>query len=149
MDWSGRGQVLLLFQSTVPGIMIGALFDANSGFFRCCILRRYWGCIDALWGCTAALITFFSALILADGQLHPVLLAGVLFGFIAEHYTIGRLVRFCVHGICVGIQKCGRLVWRFCWKIWTDAIKRLKSRKKQEKTRCFFKKALAISSNKK
>lgn len=149
MDWNAREQLLLLLHSAIPGIIIGILFDANSGFLQCYALRRCSGFIDALWGSTAALITFFSALVLADGQLHPVLLVGILFGFLAEHYTIGRLIRFCAYSICANIQKFGRLWQCFCSKIWIVVSKRIKSRKKQEKTRYFFKKALAISTNKK
>lgn len=95
MDWSGREQLQLLLESMVPGMLIGACFDCDNGLFH--KQTSFWRTLilDGLWGCIAALVTFFTALVLADGQLHPVLLLGILLGFLIERYTIGRFVCLC------------------------------------------------------
>jgi len=90
MEWSGEQQLGFLFSSAVLGMGIGLLFDVISGFWRGKKYQRQLYAADALLGVAAAVITFFGALIIMDGQLHPVLFCGILLGFFLEHYIIGR-----------------------------------------------------------
>ncbi len=107
MEWTGRQQLLFLLQSAGLGFLIGLLFEGITGIGRVC--RRRW-CVfvlDALFGLLAALITFFGALAIMDGQLHPLLFAGELVGFLAEHSSVGcvasravsTILRWCSRGL--------------------------------------------------
>ena len=63
--------------------------------------RRRWLWTDVFIGPVLAVITFFGALLICDGQLHPVVLLGVLAGMGVEHVSIGfgraicRVLRVC------------------------------------------------------
>lgn len=94
MEWSGEQQLGFLLRSAAVGIGIGLLFDVISGFWRGKKYRRQLYAADAILGVVAALITFFGALIIMDGQLHPVLFCGVLLGMLSEHYIVGRWLSF-------------------------------------------------------
>lgn len=104
MESGSQEQILLLLQAILPGIAIGVLFESHNGVMcRSSSVPRTF-CLDVLWGCSAALITFCAALALTDGQMHPVLLLGLLLGFLAERYTIGRLLRWAIEKAWVGMQ---------------------------------------------
>lgn len=90
MEWNGKQQLLFLIQSSVIGNIVGLLFDGISGYFRG---RSYRNCLfvaDVFLGLVAAIITFFGALVITDGYLHPVLFVGVGIGFVSEHYLLGQ-----------------------------------------------------------
>ncbi len=97
MEWNGKQQLLFLMQSSVIGIIVGLLFDGISGYFRG---RSYRNCLfvaDVLLGLVAAIITFFGALVITDGYLHPVLFVGSGIGFVSEHYLLGQWLSLWFH----------------------------------------------------
>ena len=80
----------VLFKSVIIGGLIGILLDAYSGFW---LGKRYRFTLfvsDVLFGVVAAMMTFFGALVVTDGYLHPVLVVGIVCGCVAEHWLIGR-----------------------------------------------------------
>ena len=87
-------QLNVLLQSTALGGGIGTLFDVCGGFWRGKKYRRQMFLTDVVLCALSAVITFFGALIVADGQLHPVLFVGILLGVVAEHYAVGRWLGF-------------------------------------------------------
>ncbi len=91
VEWTGSQQLLFLLQSGGLGFGLGFLFDVFTGLgrtgSRC---QRFW--LDSFFGILAALITFFGSLAIMDGVLHPLLFAGILVGFLAEHASVGWLV---------------------------------------------------------
>ena len=95
MEWSGQQQVQFLLQSIYLGTLQGLLLDFMTGFGSVSGRKR-WRWSDVLFGPLAALITFFGALIIMDGQLHPLLLFGVFLGMLLEHLTVGGMIRFSV-----------------------------------------------------
>ena len=90
MDGYGMQQFVVLLKSVVIGGVIGILLDAYSGFLREKRYRYSLFVSDVLFGLVAAMVTFFGALIVTDGYLHPVLMVGIGCGCIAEHWLIGR-----------------------------------------------------------
>ena len=98
MEWSGQQQIQFLMQSVVLGALQGLLLDVITG---CTYVggHRRWLWTDVLFGPLAGLITFFGALIIMDGQLHPVLLIGIFLGMLIEHVIIGSYVCRLVHYI--------------------------------------------------
>lgn len=93
MGWMGQEQVRLLLESGGLGLLLGVLFDV------CCALslgcgRRRWlrFAVDAAFGVPAALLTFYGALAIMDGRLHPLLFGGLAAGFWLQHRTVGRWV---------------------------------------------------------
>lgn len=97
VEWSGVQPLTFLLYSVLPGFIIGLLFDIGGGWWRGKKYRKRLWLADALLGLPAAIITLFGALIITDGQLHPTLFCGMLLGFLAEHYTCGRLLTFLLH----------------------------------------------------
>ena len=97
LEWTGQQQLLFFWQSTGLGMLVGLVFDITSGLCR--VIRRRWVVflLDALFGVQAALITFFGALAIMDGQLHPLLFAGALVGFVMEHTSVGVYIG---RGVC-------------------------------------------------
>ena len=91
MEWSGVQQLLILCKSVAIGCIIGVLFDICGGLGRGKTQRIQFA-MDVVLCVIAALITFFGALVVADGQLHPTLFVGVFGGCLAEHYTMGRVL---------------------------------------------------------
>lgn len=105
--------------------------------------RRKWLWTDMAFGPIAAVVTFFGALLICDGQLHPVVLFGVFSGMAVEHLTAGHLLRLMTVRIarfvrriarifCMGLQACGRFFGK-CRLI--DSEKRFCRGRKSEKTR--------------
>ena len=94
MEWTGQQQVAMLVQSCGVGLLLGVVYDiffsAGRRSTRPAVFIR-----DALFGLVAALITFFCALAITDGRMHPLLFAGSGLGMLAEHYSIGRVLRWC------------------------------------------------------
>ena len=100
LEWSGKQQAWFLLQSVGLGVLLGVSFDLLNGVCRA--IRRRWVVVllDALFGVFAALVTFFGALVMMDGQLHPLLFMGALFGFITEHSGIGTALSRFVCRLC-------------------------------------------------
>ncbi len=92
VEWTGTQQILCFLQSVILGAGLGFLFEMFSALVR--LSRSSVGrfILDAVYGVLAASITFFSALIITDGRLHPLLFTGSLCGFICEHYAVGRSI---------------------------------------------------------
>ena len=78
MGWMGREQVRLLLESGGLGLLLGVLFDVCCALSRACGRRRWlrFG-VDAAFGVPAALLTFYGALAIMDGRMHPLLFAGL------------------------------------------------------------------------
>ncbi len=93
MGWMGREQVRLLLESGGLGLLLGVLFDVCCALSRACGGRRRlrFG-VDAAFGVPAALLTFYGALAIMDGRMHPLLFAGMAVGFWLQHRTVGRWV---------------------------------------------------------
>lgn len=93
MGWMGREQVRLLLESGGLGLLLGVLFDVCCALSRACGGRRWlrFG-VDAAFGVPAALLTFYGALAIMDGRMHPLLFAGLAVGFWLQHRTVGRWV---------------------------------------------------------
>ena len=92
VEWTGDEQVLFYLLSMVSGVCIGVIFDVFTGWGRA---RRRVSCVfflDIMFCVLSALLTFGSALLIMDGQLHPLLLFGIFTGGVVEHYSIGRLI---------------------------------------------------------
>ena len=119
MEWTGQQQVWFLLQSIGVGALQGLLLDVATGFVPV-TRRKHWLWIDVLFGPAAAIITFCGALVVMDGQLHPLLLFGVFFGMGLEHILVGVWV-------CCAIRKGRRLLremqrqirhfWGFCMRL--------------------------------
>ena len=92
MEWGVGAQLPLLCQCAPIGACIGFFFDCMSGWLRHCSYRRRLFVADALFGGFAALVTFFGALVVLDGQMHPMLFFGVLIGFLVEHWVVGKWI---------------------------------------------------------
>lgn len=111
MGFTNAMQVRELFLSCGMGFLLGAYYD----LFR--ILRRvlrpgtvrvFWQ--DILFFVTAALMTFLFALAITDGVLRVYVFAGLILGFFAYRYTVGRaVVRFFTTVIALLTRVAGRL----------------------------------------
>lgn len=90
MEWMGESQLRLLAESGGLGLALGLLFDVFSAMARSC--RRRWlrFLVDSFFGVPAALLTFFGALAMMDGRMHPLLFGGMAVGFCLEHIAVGR-----------------------------------------------------------
>lgn len=121
LELTGWQQLSLCVQSLPWGMVIGVIFDVNSGIIRARNRDKWTVLLDAGFGVLAAVITFFGALVLLDGQMHPLLLFSILIGFLLEHYTFGRLLLSLLTRIwrCFGWVKrvCHSGFWRFFEKI--------------------------------
>lgn len=91
MEWTWQQQAHLFLQSGGVGFALGMVYDvfraAETG--RTARVRAF--VLDALFGVTAALVTFYAALAIMDGRLHPLLFAGCGIGFAAQRRSVGRL----------------------------------------------------------
>lgn len=92
MEWTVAHQIQFLFLSVIIGSVIGFLFELFGGFWRGKAYRRFLFVSDVFLCAFAAILTFFSALVLSNGQMHPVMHFGILLGLVVEHFTIGRVV---------------------------------------------------------
>ena len=135
MEWTGQQQILFLLQSMCLGVVQGVLFDIVTGIGRS--FSQSWRVIwDALLGPLTAIITFCGALIIMDGQLHPLLLGGSVIGMLLEHLTIGRWLSALVVVICRVPRMLFHFVYAFCSRLghfWRESVRT--SRKKLKKQR--------------
>lgn len=146
MEWSGRQQLWFLLQSVGLGYVEGLLLDTLTSFIpsvrRCDYLWT-----DVAFGPFAAVVTFFGALAIMDGQLHPLLLFGVFLGMLIEHVSLGILL----HKIVLKTRKRCDKMCRFLIQS-SECLKKVRIRDKKsfkkvennEKSASFFKKRLEI-----
>lgn len=137
-------QLGFVLKSMVLGCCIGCMLDISGGFWRG-KQYRYKMCIaDVICCIIAAVITFFGALVITDGQLHPVLFVGIFWGVLAEHFIIGRWLSLVVYKFHRFINalvskltlKCklfGQLVAPIFSNAWLKGRKRKKNAKNSEK----------------
>lgn len=147
MEWTWQQQAHLLLQSGGVGFALGMVYDvfraAETG--RTARVRVF--VLDALFGVTAALVTFYAALAIMDGRLHPLLFAGCGIGFAAQRRSIGRLTGRLWRRLFAALGRFSRGVGRRI-DDWSDSIRRRFSRlwvakssdlgKKDEKNRKKF-----------
>ena len=88
MEWTGQQQIQFLLRSFLLGCLLGFLLDILTGLVRISKHSR-WLWTDVLFGPLAAVITFCGALVIMDGQLHPLLFCGIALGMLTEHVTVG------------------------------------------------------------
>ena len=93
MNWLQFSPLSLrtLLYFVVIGLVLGLVFDVASGVGRT-LRRKLLFCLDVFLGPLFSLITFFSALVMTDGELPPLLFVGILFGFAIEHVSIGKWI---------------------------------------------------------
>ena len=105
MEWATVQQFPVLWKSILVGVIIGVPFDVYSGFWRGKRYRFPLFLSDCLFGALSAVITFFGALAISDGYLHPMIFMGVTAGWICEHWLIGRWLAWLFHKIHCAINK--------------------------------------------
>lgn len=110
VEWTGREQVYFFLQSMLVGACIGVLFDVFSGWGRLLHKKAKIFLVDILFAFLSAILTFCASLVIMDGQLHPLLLFGLMCGALAEHYSVGHFVSLCFSYI-------GKLLTRFKVKL--------------------------------
>ena len=76
MEWLLRQQLLFLPQGAVVGLGLGVLLDVIGGYWRGKSYRHLLFVFDLLLCVIASVITLFTALIVADGYLHPAIFVG-------------------------------------------------------------------------
>lgn len=150
LEWGGAQQILLLLRSGFLGVVLGVLFDLLSGIlYRKTKLIRFIS--DIIFCLFAAMVTFFTSLVISDGLLHPVLFLGTLIGLSVSHFTIGRLLsRFsyqmahflhvCMGLFVVKIQHFYKRIAVCYRRIIKKGRKESGSSKKTRKNRRFFEK---------
>ena len=148
MEWTGRQQLWFLLQSVGLGFVEGLLLDMVTSFVPP-VRRSGYLWTDLAFGPFAAVVTFFGALVIMDGQLHPLLLFGVFFGMCIEHISVGifmhkilwkvrqKMRRMCGFSFAVVFisGECGYMI--------KNSHKKSKNNKK---TASFFQKRLEILS---
>ena len=91
MGWDERRQLVFLWESLLlgaaQGLLLDLLFGCNTKLYKC---RYHW--TDILFGPMAAVVTFCGALVIMDGQLHPLIFLGGAVGLVWEHILMGRHV---------------------------------------------------------
>lgn len=110
IELTGWQQIRFCIACVPWGVLIGGLFDVNSGMIRASRKKMTILLLDGVFGPVAACITFFCALVVMDGQIHPLLLFGILSGFLLEHYTLGRILVRVSQRSVVCVHRC----YRFC-----------------------------------
>lgn len=92
LEWTGTQQLRFLVESIPVGVALGVVFNVVNGV---CRIRRNGiktFLFDVVFAVISAIITFFAALVIMDGQLHPILFIGLLFGFVVLHVAVGRFI---------------------------------------------------------
>lgn len=150
LEWGIAQQLLLLVQSGVLGVVLGALFEIISGMARGkSKVSRF--IADVIFCIFSALITFFFSLVVTDGRLHPVMFIGVGMGLLLEHISGGRWIGFAVYKCLCFIRKlrvnCSGALVRISSKcackiyaIWCKSGAREENVKKTRKKHHFFQK---------
>lgn len=132
MEWTGWQQIVFLLQSICLGLAQGVLLDLLSGFGRrASPIRRI--SLDVLFGVLAALMTFFGALVIMDGQLHPILFMGCALGMILEHVILGMWLAKWIYCMRLFFGKIGVFLGSTLKSMGRITKKWRKSRKNREK----------------
>lgn len=92
IEWSGQQQLLFFARSVVVGLMIGVLFDVFTGWGRIRRSKVKTFLLDVTFCLISSVITFFAALVIMNGQLHPLLLFGIALGAVIVHITVGQII---------------------------------------------------------
>lgn len=153
IEWSGIQQLSFIFKSLPIGVLFGVTLNIING------LGRIWRCrwkvfiADIVFSVIASVVTFFAALVITDGQLHPILFLGILLGLIITHFLCGKYIAKFVFHIGMRCSLWARtisdLARKFIVKV-VSAIKKVRktdnATAKTTKTGLFFKKRLEISN---
>lgn len=105
-------QLRELFLSCGMGFLLGAYYDVFR-ILRCILrpgtVRVFWQ--DLLFFLTAAPIVFLFALAVTDGVVRLYLFAGLIAGFFAYRYTVGRAVVRFVTAAIIQLSRMGRRLY--------------------------------------
>ena len=96
IEWSGQQQLLFLLKSIPVGAVVALIFSGISAIDR---KRKFtWRLfiVDVLSSILFAVITFFAALAIMDGHLHPLLFGGIIIGFSLVRFLCGRYIVYVV-----------------------------------------------------
>lgn len=93
-------------------------------------------CLDVLFCILSAAITFFAALIITDGQLHPALFFGMSIGFSFTHILCGRYI---AKFVCIVTNLC-RVATAYMHSLCVRSVKWVKNKKIEHKKDEFFSK---------
>lgn len=134
MGWTWRQQLWLLLQCMGLGVSLGVLYDLF-GIVRLWRSRRRRSLFltDALFGVLAALVTFFTALAIMDGRMHPLLFFGSVFGFTVQHLTLGRIASRALYRAGAALIRVCRSAAAVLMRPLCAARLRWNGRKKREK----------------
>ena len=92
IEWTGHQQLMFLLESICAGLLLGAVFGIFNGVGHIRNRRGRVFLLDVLYFVLAAVITFFSSLVVMDGQLHPLLFIGILCGAVISYLLLGRFL---------------------------------------------------------
>ena len=108
MGFTNVEQLRELFLSCGTGFLLGAYYDVFR-ILRCILrpgtVRVFWQ--DILFFVTAAPLVFLFALVVADGVVRLYLFAGLVAGFFAYRYTVGRVVVRFVTAVITRLSRMG------------------------------------------
>ena len=143
------------------GFLLGMYYDV----FRVIRLMMHssrWAIFfqDLFFFASSAVVTFFFLLTVTGGGMRVYLLIGLLLGFFAYYFTIGRLVIRCARQVLRAILAFWRTFWRLVWAPFRLLLRLLKkllhrpaaflakqARSAGKKICLFFKKALQPARN--
>ena len=112
MGFTNVQQLRELFLSCGMGFLLGAYYDVFR-ILRCILrpgtVRVFWQ--DLLFFLTAAPLVFLFALAVADGVVRLYLFAGLVAGFFAYRYTVGRAVVRFVTAAIAWLSRLGRRLY--------------------------------------
>ncbi|MBQ9861013.1 MAG: spore cortex biosynthesis protein YabQ [Clostridia bacterium] len=112
MGFTNVQQLRELFLSCGMGFLLGAYYDVFR-ILRCILrpgtMRVFWQ--DLLFFLTAAPLVFLFALAVADGVVRLYLFAGLVAGFFAYRYTVGRAVVRFVTAAIAWLSRLGRRLY--------------------------------------
>ena len=145
MGFSNNGQLQELFYAGGMGFLLGGYYDVFR-ILRTVLHRGKWMTFfcDCLYFSTSAVCVFLFSLAMTDGVVRGYVLLGILIGFTAYRYTVGKTVLFFTMWLLKVLRRvaiwCRRIAvvpiaWLrgFTGKVWG------KSRKVLKKV-CFFSK---------
>ena len=69
--------------------------------------------VDIVFGPVSAVVTFCGALLIMDGQLHPILLFGIFLGMAISHFSIGRFLCGAVRKMRISARRGARCMGTF------------------------------------
>ena len=112
MEWTGEQQILFLLQSAILGFAQGLAMDFIVGFAPVSNHKTFlW--VDIVFGPASAVVTLCGALLIMDGQLHPILLFGIFLGMAISHFSIGRFLCGAVRKMRISARRGARCIGTF------------------------------------